>query len=245
MAKRRFEFDDGQSAKFWEIELQGNCCLVRYGRLGSAGRTAARQFASPGDAQSAVARLVREKLRKGYRERRVAGLWRPVQGVRRPTVPPGQAQARTSCGARLLGEAIYRESAQHGAKVNRLRELRELPKSVKRCPALIAEFHQRIVWPRSKAYVATIDDRDLEGISFYGPIQEFNPQCYGVAGCEGMDLFGVGSHGGGNGILLLDGNDRRPSDPTLYEVDHDPEPGDELWSFGRLSKFLQRLASPD
>ena len=56
-----------------------------------------------------------------------------------------------------------------------------------------------------------------------------------------MDLFGVGSHNGGNWILLLDGNDKLPGDPIVYEVDHSPEPGDVPRRLGRLSTFLRGL----
>ena len=68
MARRRFQFSDGQSSKFWEIQLKGKSFAVRYGKLGSAGQTLEKQFASPQDAKEAFDKLIREKLKKGYRE---------------------------------------------------------------------------------------------------------------------------------------------------------------------------------
>ena len=35
---RRFEFRDGKSNKFWEIEVDGSAFVTRHGRIGTAGR---------------------------------------------------------------------------------------------------------------------------------------------------------------------------------------------------------------
>lgn len=233
MARRKFLYDDSHSAKFWEIEVQGDRHFILYGKQGTAGRTVEKQFATEEQAQAAAAKLIREKTGKGYGEVSSASA-KPKPSAKR--TPPSAPRATPS--AALLDEAIYREAAKKGAQVN---QRRELPKSVKRCPGFIAEFYQRIVWPKSKIFNAVIGDWELEHISFYGPVQEFKPDSFGVAGCKGMDLFGVGSQQGGNKILLLNGNDKNPSDPTVYEIDHDPEPGDRLWKYCKLSKFLRCL----
>jgi predicted DNA-binding WGR domain protein len=242
MARHRYEFADGRTSKFWEIQIRDKAYVIRYGKLGSAGRTVERQFTSQQDAEEAAAALVRAKLKKGYRE--VSG-GTPHSPRTVKTPRPGasrQAQTATSMprptGPRLLSKAIYREAEKKGADINRARDL---PKSVKCCPYLVADFYRHIIWSKRQEFHAEIDDCELDAISFYGPIQAFDPTAYGVVGCEGMDLFGVGSHGGGNYILLLDGNDKKQSDPMVYEVDHDPEPGGELRSYGRLSRFLRSL----
>lgn len=64
---RRFEFREGASNKFWEIELEGGSFTVRWGRVGA---TPQEKTKSPGaaKAQQEHDKLVREKLGKGYVE---------------------------------------------------------------------------------------------------------------------------------------------------------------------------------
>jgi predicted DNA-binding WGR domain protein len=237
MARRRFQFEEGRSAKFWEIEVKGNRQIVHYGKLGAVGQKVEKQFAAKDDAKKSAEKLIREKTKKGYREVTSSGAQRSGPTARPTASRKRERPAGTAAGTRLLCEAIYREAERLGADIH---GKRELPKSVKRCPEVVAEFYQNIIWPKRSRYSAEIDDRDVDCISFYGPIQEFQPASYGVAGCEGMDLFGVGSRGD-NWIFLLNGNDKRKSDPMVYEVDHSPEPGDELNSYGGLSQFLRKL----
>ena len=42
MAKRYFEFSEGASNKFWEVWVEGNKVLTRYGKIGAAGQTTTR-----------------------------------------------------------------------------------------------------------------------------------------------------------------------------------------------------------
>jgi predicted DNA-binding WGR domain protein len=42
--RRRFEFREGTSNKFWEIERQGDSQIVRFGRMGTDGQTKKRSF---------------------------------------------------------------------------------------------------------------------------------------------------------------------------------------------------------
>jgi len=65
---RRFEFSEGTSNKFWEIELDGDSFTVRYGRLGTDGQTQTKTFDSPAKAQFEHDKLVAEKVKKGYVE---------------------------------------------------------------------------------------------------------------------------------------------------------------------------------
>lgn len=64
----RFEFVGGGSEKFWEIGLDGQQHTVRYGRLGTAGQSKTKQFPDAAQAQRDAAKLVAEKLAKGYQE---------------------------------------------------------------------------------------------------------------------------------------------------------------------------------
>ena len=64
---RRFEFNDGKSSKFWSIRMSGMDVEVRYGRIGTDGQAQTKSFDSPEDAQKHVAKLIAEKIGKGYR----------------------------------------------------------------------------------------------------------------------------------------------------------------------------------
>ena len=70
-APRRFEYRDDRSSKFWEIAVAGPGHTVHFGRLGTAGQSKTHGFASAAEARLDADRLIREKVRKGYRE--VAG----------------------------------------------------------------------------------------------------------------------------------------------------------------------------
>jgi len=66
--KRRFEYKDAKSDKYWEIELNGKSYTTWYGRTGSKPRSDVNSFSSDTEAQKEYDRLVREKVRKGYKE---------------------------------------------------------------------------------------------------------------------------------------------------------------------------------
>ncbi|HYC89750.1 MAG TPA: DUF4132 domain-containing protein [Thermoanaerobaculia bacterium] len=69
---RRFELVEGASNKFWEVEVSGNDVTTHWGRIGTAGQSKTKTFASPAAAQKEHDDLVREKLAKGYHETGVA-----------------------------------------------------------------------------------------------------------------------------------------------------------------------------
>lgn len=64
----RFEYVEGTSAKFWEIEVDGSSVTTRWGRLGTAGQEKTKAFASPAKAQAEYDGLIREKMGKGYKQ---------------------------------------------------------------------------------------------------------------------------------------------------------------------------------
>jgi DNA ligase-1 len=66
--KRRFEFADGSSDKFWEIEVAGAEVTVRYGRTGADGQTKTKTFADDAAAAKHADKLIAEKTEKGYHE---------------------------------------------------------------------------------------------------------------------------------------------------------------------------------
>lgn len=73
----RYEYTAGASPKFWEIELSGTSYTTTHGRVGSAGRSATRTFASEAEATKAYEKQIAGKLGKGYVEV-AAGGERPV-----------------------------------------------------------------------------------------------------------------------------------------------------------------------
>lgn len=75
---RRFEFSEGGSQKFWEIDVRGSDFTVRYGKIGTEGQSKTTACGSADQAIAESAKLIREKTRKGYQEiGAVQRNWRP------------------------------------------------------------------------------------------------------------------------------------------------------------------------
>ena len=70
---RHFEFIGGNSAKFWEIEVEGTAVKVRYGRLGTQGQVSDKSFPDEAAAQKHAEKLIQEKTGKGYVEQAAVG----------------------------------------------------------------------------------------------------------------------------------------------------------------------------
>jgi DNA ligase 1 len=66
--KRRFEFVEGSSDKFWEISVNGNEVIVCFGRNGTSGQTETKSFADASTAQKHADKKIGEKVKKGYVE---------------------------------------------------------------------------------------------------------------------------------------------------------------------------------
>ncbi|MDM5178370.1 DUF4132 domain-containing protein [Massilia sp. DJPM01] len=65
---RRFEFNDGVSSKFWEIEQAGDALHIGFGKIGTAGQRQSKNHAGAARAAAAMAKLIGEKTAKGYAE---------------------------------------------------------------------------------------------------------------------------------------------------------------------------------
>ena len=65
---RRFEYIGGGSEKFWEVDRAGASVTVRFGRIGTAGQTQVKDLGSDQAATAHVAKLIAEKVKKGYVE---------------------------------------------------------------------------------------------------------------------------------------------------------------------------------
>ena len=66
MAKRRFEFVEGNSSKFWEVSVNAREVLVRWGRIGTTGQAETKTFADAAAAGKHADKKIQEKLAKGY-----------------------------------------------------------------------------------------------------------------------------------------------------------------------------------
>jgi predicted DNA-binding WGR domain protein len=62
----RYEFSEGTSNKFWEINLSGKSFTTTYGKIGTGGQTTIKQFKSEAEAKKEYDKLVNEKVKKGY-----------------------------------------------------------------------------------------------------------------------------------------------------------------------------------
>ncbi len=62
----RYEFSEGTSNKFWEINLSGTSFTTTYGKIGASGATTIKTFGSDADAKKEHDKLVAEKVKKGY-----------------------------------------------------------------------------------------------------------------------------------------------------------------------------------
>ncbi len=66
---RYFEFVEGSSSKFWEIQLDGSSFTTRYGKIGTDGQQSLKEYDSPAKAKVEYDKLVAEKTKKGYAEK--------------------------------------------------------------------------------------------------------------------------------------------------------------------------------
>jgi predicted DNA-binding WGR domain protein len=66
--KKSLKHIDGNSDKFWEIEVTGSQFTVTYGKNGTAGISQTKSFASEEECMKTAKKLVAEKIKKGYSE---------------------------------------------------------------------------------------------------------------------------------------------------------------------------------
>jgi DNA ligase-1 len=65
---RRFELVEGSASKFWEVARDRCSVTVRFGRIGTRGQAQTKDFATDEAASRHAAKLIDEKVAKGYRE---------------------------------------------------------------------------------------------------------------------------------------------------------------------------------
>lgn len=69
----RYEFSEGTSNKFWEINLSGKSFTTTYGKIGTSGQTTIKQFKSDAEAKKEYDKLIAEKVKKGYQSANGSG----------------------------------------------------------------------------------------------------------------------------------------------------------------------------
>jgi predicted DNA-binding WGR domain protein len=99
----RLTCTEGGSNKFWEVTLEGNTLTVHWGKIGTAGQSKKKVFPDGAKARNELAKLVKEKLDKGYRGDNAEDATRTVRErpAAAPEDPLAQALARID---RLLPE---------------------------------------------------------------------------------------------------------------------------------------------
>jgi DNA ligase-1 len=66
--RRRFEFSEGNSNKFWEVWVEGTIMKTRYGKIGSNGATTLKECDNEAAANKLMFKMIVEKTGKGYTE---------------------------------------------------------------------------------------------------------------------------------------------------------------------------------
>ena len=68
--KKRYEYKDTISNKFWEINLKGKIITLTYGKIGAKGqKTLKDDFTTGEEAKKFAVSKIREKTNKGYIEK--------------------------------------------------------------------------------------------------------------------------------------------------------------------------------
>ena len=67
--KTRLVYKDAKSHKFWQIESLGFVINVRYGKVGTDGQLSIKKAKSTAAAKIEVEKLIKSKLKKGYKKK--------------------------------------------------------------------------------------------------------------------------------------------------------------------------------
>jgi predicted DNA-binding WGR domain protein len=62
----RYEFSEGSSNKFWQIDLSGKSFTTTYGKIGTSGQTTVKSYKTDAEAKKEYDKLIAEKTKKGY-----------------------------------------------------------------------------------------------------------------------------------------------------------------------------------
>ena len=108
-------------------------------------------------------------------------------------------------------------------------------------PGAIDAFARNVEWPPSHLYQGSASwEHDLRRLRFGGLASL--PHDFACAAEHPYAI--IGEYDGGNYLLVVALDDTRPSDPTIYVVDHDEPDRIELRRLGPLSIVLASLETP-
>ena len=66
--KHHLEFNDGKSAKFWQVTVDGDTVTTQWGKIGTTGQSKTKSYDSPEAAEKDALKQKNAKLKKGYEE---------------------------------------------------------------------------------------------------------------------------------------------------------------------------------
>jgi uncharacterized protein (TIGR02996 family) len=66
MSTARYEYSEGSSNKFWQIELSGSTFTTTFGKIGTPGTTSLKEWPDAATAKKEHDKLVAQKVKKGY-----------------------------------------------------------------------------------------------------------------------------------------------------------------------------------
>ena len=100
--KRRLHLTEGNSDKFWYIDVAEDQVTVRYGRTGTAGTTRTKQYESADKALTEAKKQVAAKIKKGYTDDATASTEEPeTTEATRP-----REKDETVAAERMVGEPV-------------------------------------------------------------------------------------------------------------------------------------------
>ena len=88
----RYEFAEGGSNKFWEINLTGKSFTTTYGKIGTDGQTTIKTFGSDAEAKKEADKITAEKVKKGY----ALAAGTPASGVKAAPAPKAAPVAKAA-----------------------------------------------------------------------------------------------------------------------------------------------------
>lgn len=129
--KRRFEYSDEKSNKFWEIEVIGKSISVTYGKIGTDGQPVTRKFKSSDAALAEAEKQISEKTKKGY-----------IEVISAPTGT--KLRLMLELGAYFSTTSVYRKNKRAYLTVERRRTAcsaiaTEIRKPTSRNPVVISD----------------------------------------------------------------------------------------------------------
>ncbi|MBX7219050.1 MAG: DUF4132 domain-containing protein [Blastocatellia bacterium] len=160
--KREFQFSEGTSNKFWTITLSGSSHTVQFGRVGTAGQTQTKDFASADEARKSFDKLVQEKVKKGYVELSAAvGEEPPAQPAAAVPAPAAPAKpAKMKPAVEEPAEVLPTSAPALASQTPVFSSLAELPRTL----GLALEDHYWVTYkphtPLPKPPVRPFDQAD-------------------------------------------------------------------------------------